>query len=622
MRPGTLNRILRRSAPGRKGSVAPLGLLLLAGILIYGTAARAENKYEIDRQDRNEKVRQMDLRPAGLDPFAFKTAEQMYDSGPHQTYDETAGGLIARIRNGFPSNYAQPDKEGFEALLLQLQPYRNTEPVQAAISQWARLYFDALSKASPKSLKSLIAGGLKKLGMKGGASLAQAEALYRKGEFAEAARQYRGLLLKTPRQPDARNNLALAQLHLGRDLSAQFELELLRLINPDYLPAQINLSVVLERVGRSAEARRLALAAARNKDAAVAAFNAAWFHNLEGDYQRAVQTLKPVAELELKPKYQAFYDANAALLKQADAAAAAEATRPVRPAPVPPPVAKRPTAAKAVAAVTPVKPPAAEHALAAADMFQKARKLHQQTGPKAYAQAMKWYRQAADKGNVAAMNSIGGMYEHGEGVARDDRQAADWYQRAADKGYAAAMYNLGVMYARGKGVTRDDAQAIQWYRRAADKGDADAMNNLGVIYETGQGVTESPGGALKWYRQAADKGHAGAMANLGRLYEKGYGVAADHVQALLLYERAAARGNANAMNRLGLICEEKRDFAAAVQWYRQGAAKNDPGALGNLGYCYETGRGVSRDLNKARDYYRKAAKLGSRFAKDALQRLQ
>jgi TPR repeat protein len=620
MRPGSLSSASRRPAHGCKAVAAALGALLLAGILLNGTAARAEDKYKIDRQDRKEEVRKMDLGPAGLDPFAFETAAQMYKTGPQKAYDESAGRLIERIGKEFPANYAQEGREGFEALLLQLQPYRKTGPVQTAIGQWARLYFDAKPAASSKSLKSLIAGGLKKLGYEGNTTMAQADALYRQGDFVEAARQYRRLLLETPLDPDARNNLALAHLHLGHDLSAQFELALLRLIKPDYLPAQINLSVVLERAGRSEEARQLALAAAgQNKNAAVAAFNAAWYQSLSGEYEAAAQALKPLAELEIKPKYRDFYEANAALAKHSGGTLPPKASGP---APAVQPLHEAPPAAPAVAAKPPILPKAVAPSPTTDDMFHKAREFHQQGGQKGYAQAMAWYRKAADKGHAAAMNSIGGMYEYGEGVARDDLQAAAWYRRAAEKGYAAAMYNLGVMYARGKGVARDDAQAIQWYRRAADKGDADAMNNLGAIYETGQGVTESPGGALKWYHLAADKGHAGAMANLGRLYEKGYGVAADRVQALLWYERAAGQGSANAMNRLGLICEEKKDYAAAVQWYRKAAAKNDPGALGNLGYCYETGRGVRTDLNQALDYYRKAAGLGSRFAKDALQRLQ
>ncbi len=37
------------------------------------------------------------------------------------------------------------------------------------------------------------------------------------------------------------------------------------------------------------------------------------------------------------------------------------------------------------------------------------------------------------------------------------------------------------------------------------------------------------------------------------------------------------------------------DLAAAKMWYERAAEKNDPVALVNLGFMYQTGRGVERD---------------------------
>ena len=60
------------------------------------------------------------------------------------------------------------------------------------------------------------------------------------------------------------------------------------------------------------------------------------------------------------------------------------------------------------------------------------------------------------------------MYANGEGVVEDDAEAVRWYRLAADQGHADAQYNLGLMYA--KGVPEDDAEAVRWYRLAADQG--------------------------------------------------------------------------------------------------------------------------------------------------------
>ena len=51
------------------------------------------------------------------------------------------------------------------------------------------------------------------------------------------------------------------------------------------------------------------------------------------------------------------------------------------------------------------------------------------------------------------------MYANGEGVPEDDAEAVRWYRLAADQGHAGAQYNLGVMYANGEGVVEDDAEA-------------------------------------------------------------------------------------------------------------------------------------------------------------------
>ena len=44
------------------------------------------------------------------------------------------------------------------------------------------------------------------------------------------------------------------------------------------------------------------------------------------------------------------------------------------------------------------------------------------------------YEQAADQGHAVAMNNLGNMYEHGQGVAQSYVKARDWYERAAAGG--------------------------------------------------------------------------------------------------------------------------------------------------------------------------------------------
>jgi TPR repeat protein len=70
------------------------------------------------------------------------------------------------------------------------------------------------------------------------------------------------------------------------------------------------------------------------------------------------------------------------------------------------------------------------------------------------------------------------MYEQGRGVAQSDAEAVAWYRKAAEQGYAYAQFNLGFMYEEGRGVGQSDAEAVAWYRKAAEQGNAYAKKKI------------------------------------------------------------------------------------------------------------------------------------------------
>ena len=90
-------------------------------------------------------------------------------------------------------------------------------------------------------------------------------------------------------------------------------------------------------------------------------------------------------------------------------------------------------------------------------------------------------------------------------------EAVKWFRLAADQGDASAQYNLGVMYAKGQGCRRTTPrpEVVSPRRRPGRRRRAD---NLGVMYDNGQGVPQNYAEALKWYRLAADQGDANAQS--------------------------------------------------------------------------------------------------------------
>ena len=76
------------------------------------------------------------------------------------------------------------------------------------------------------------------------------------------------------------------------------------------------------------------------------------------------------------------------------------------------------------------------------------------------------------------MNSLGLMYNLGQGVEQDNEFAAQWFRKAAEGGHMWGQYNLGVFYRDGKGVEKNPKKALMWFRKAAEQGCDDAKTEI------------------------------------------------------------------------------------------------------------------------------------------------
>jgi Caspase domain/Sel1 repeat len=172
------------------------------------------------------------------------------------------------------------------------------------------------------------------------------------------------------------------------------------------------------------------------------------------------------------------------------------------------------------------------------------------------------------------------------GARKDNAEARRLYDKAAAAGYAMATNNIGGMYEGGEGVARNYAEAVRWYSKAVASGEPIAMVNLGWLYEHGQGVAQDLAEARRLYETAAKAGVPAGMNNLGLLYLRGQGVPRDYAAARKLFEQGIALGDAANMNELGIMYVEgdgvPRNLKIARQWYEKAAALGLPQARQNL----------------------------------------
>lgn len=145
------------------------------------------------------------------------------------------------------------------------------------------------------------------------------------------------------------------------------------------------------------------------------------------------------------------------------------------------------------------------------------------------------------------------MYYFGDDVQQDYNEAAKWFKVAADAGNIYAIAFMGSIYYSGKGVEQNYYTAARYYKSAADKGDAFAQRNLGDCYFYGHGVEQNYNEAIRLYTLSSDQGNSFAQLSLADCYYEGKGVERDIPKAIKLYMLSAEQDNSFAKEKLEKI---------------------------------------------------------------------
>ena len=249
-----------------------------------------------------------------------------------------------------------------------------------------------------------------------------------------------------------------------------------------------------------------------------------------------------------------------------------------------------------------------------------------------------WIKKSADNGSSEGLYWLGCVYLRGYGVPVDSakgemliKQAAEMgnargifymalkpgnddylplMKSAAEKGHGPAQYVLGETYSSESEI------AFQYFMQAAQSGDVDGEYMVGFHYRHGIQVKKDITKAICWLNRSADKGRTDAMVQLGLIYCYGDGVEEDTVKAEMWWEKAAKIGNIEAQF---LLCElyviiginGKFDKSKGFFWCEKSAQGGYGIAQHNMGYFYENGVCVEKNISKALFWYQKGAESGN-----------
>jgi TPR repeat protein len=184
-------------------------------------------------------------------------------------------------------------------------------------------------------------------------------------------------------------------------------------------------------------------------------------------------------------------------------------------------------------------------------------------------------RQAAERGDLAAMSRLGGAYRDGAGVSRDLVEAHAWLAGAAmlATGADAQTYGAAVLHLAGRmtGAQLDDAEkrTFDGLQRLGAAGHPVAQFLVGTTYYKGERMA-SPDvvRAAEWLRKAANQGERRAQFMLATMHFTGDGVARDYVEAHKWASLAAARAQS----------EDQKQFADARDAFAQVMTPDQIGA--------------------------------------------
>jgi len=205
-----------------------------------------------------------------------------------------------------------------------------------------------------------------------------------------------------------------------------------------------------------------------------------------------------------------------------------------------------------------------------------------------------------------------------------------------ERNFGEAAFNLGILYEDGLGVPRDMDRALGYYRRGAMLGSPKAMFRAGVMYWLGAaGVAVDRGEGRRYLSMAAAAGDAEAQRYLAAensgadakdpVLRADQALAAGHAEEYFaILKTAAESGHVRAQTRLAWSYESgrgvSRDLALAAQWFATAANAGDGEAMYALAVMYGTGAGQAKDPLQAEQWLQRSAAAGYPAARADLKR--
>lgn len=218
---------------------------------------------------------------------------------------------------------------------------------------------------------------------------------------------------------------------------------------------------------------------------------------------------------------------------------------------------------------------------------------------------LKWIQKALEKEYIDAYFELGFFYQFDEAY-KDLEKAQQSYYQAAQLGNPDGMNGLALIYYNMPDY-KGDEQAFRWFSKSADLGDSFGLYYLAVMYENGFGTYSNKQKAWDLYLASADQKFSPAYRKIAQLIEEGEAPASFTGRELEYYIKAAERNDIDAIHDVIRFLENDPDRQKELfSWCQRGAQLNNGKCICKLGKLYFYGMGTEMDEFKAMNCFRKA----------------
>ena len=176
---------------------------------------------------------------------------------------------------------------------------------------------------------------------------------------------------------------------------------------------------------------------------------------------------------------------------------------------------------------------------------------------------------------------------------------------------------LGIMFEKGLHVHQKFKKAIELYKKAAKNGSGKAYYLLAQLAEKKILDEEDSNNsyddvAFDYYTKSANLEYSDAFARIGVIFEQGLLKTVKNLEEAFINFKKSVEidNNPVGLNGEGNAYFNEKKFEMAAELYKLAIHGGNIDALNNLGICYEYGKGVEQNNDKALELYYKGKEKG------------